>query len=117
MFFSIQQTAIMQSIEGFNVDPPSGGPGRTIGRITLDETNFVERGEIASHRDSVPLVSTVVRVNLFWMGRRPLAGEGTQMHLRLATREVVCEVANPSDYRLRIGPTSGESVGSQEPGG
>ena len=38
--------------------------GRAVG-ITLDEQIFVERGEIASRDDSVPLVSTSFRANLF----------------------------------------------------
>ncbi len=93
VFSPSNKTAVVQSIEGFNVDPPQSEAqaGQSVG-ITLDEQIFVERGEIASHRDSVPLVSTAIRVNLFWMGRRPLE-KGRKYVLRLATREVACEVA------------------------
>ena len=71
VFSPSNKTAVVQSIEGFNVDPlpVEAQAGQSIG-ITLDEQIFVERGEIASHRDSIPLVSTAIRVNLFWMGRR-----------------------------------------------
>ena len=40
--------------------------------MTLDEQIFVERGEIASRQDDLPLVSTAFRANVFWLGRRPL---------------------------------------------
>ena len=68
VFSPSNKTAVVQSIEGFNVDPLpiEAQAGQSIG-ITLDEQIFVERGEIASHRDSIPLVSTAIRVNLFWM--------------------------------------------------
>jgi len=93
VFSPSNKTAVVQSIEGFNVDPPrsEAQAGQSVG-VTLDEQIFVERGEIASHRDSIPLVSTAIRVNLFWMGRRPLE-KGRKYVLRLATREVACEVA------------------------
>jgi bifunctional enzyme CysN/CysC len=93
VFSPSNKAAVVQSIEGFNVDPlpVEAQAGQSIG-ITLDEQIFVERGEIASHRDSIPLVSTAIRVNLFWMGRRPLE-KGRKYTLRLATREAVCEVA------------------------
>src|SRR2546425_9021378 len=48
-------------------------------------TTLFRSGEIASHEDSVPLVSTTFRCNLFWMGRRPLEA-GKKYVLRLATR-------------------------------
>src|SRR5437867_12486936 len=58
----------------------------------LDEQVFIERGEVASLDDSVPLVSTAFRCNLFWMGKRPLESDKKYV-LRLATREVECEIA------------------------
>src|SRR5437867_13191527 len=58
----------------------------------LDEQVFIERGEVASLDDSVPLVSTAFRCNLFWMGKLSLESDKKYV-LRLATREVECEVA------------------------
>ena len=60
--------------------------------MTLDEQIFVERGEIATHQERLPLVSTAFKANLFWLGRRQLE-EGSRYLLRVATKEVECEVA------------------------
>ncbi len=93
VFSPSNKSANIKSVEVFNIEPAptEAWAGQSIG-ITLDEQIFIERGEIASHVDSVPLVSTSFRVNLFWLGRRPLE-RGRKYLLRLATREVDCEVA------------------------
>ncbi|MBM4124223.1 MAG: adenylyl-sulfate kinase [Nitrospira sp.] len=93
IFSPSNKTANVKSVEAFNVEPlpVEALAGQSVG-ITLDEQIFIERGEIASHQDSIPLVSTAFRVNLFWLGRRPLEFDRKYL-LRLATREVDCEVA------------------------
>ncbi len=94
LFFSpSNKSANVQSIEAFNIDPPptQGEAGQSVG-ITLDEQIFVERGHIATHEDCRPLVSTQIRANLFWLGNRPLEMRRLYI-LRLATREVPCEIA------------------------
>lgn len=93
VFSPSNKRANIQSIEAFNVEPaPTGAEaGDSIG-ITLDEQIFVERGEIATHQDRLPLVSTSFKANLFWLGKRPLE-KGRKYLLRVATKEVGCEVA------------------------
>lgn len=93
VFSPSNKSANIKTIEAFNVDPPpvEAVAGESIG-ITLDEQIFIERGEVASHESSLPLVSTAIRANIFWLGRRPLE-RGRKYMLRLATREVECEVA------------------------
>lgn len=83
----------IKSVEAFNIEPQltTGEAGQSIG-VTLDEQIFVERGEIASHPDQLPLVSTAFRANLFWLGKRPLE-RGRKYLLRVATKEVDCEIA------------------------
>lgn len=116
-FSPSNKAANIMSIEAFNVEPPptEGQAGQSIG-ITLDEQIFIERGEIASHEDEIPLVSTAFRANVFWLGRRPLE-YGRRYVLRLATREVDCEVAiihrivNAADLDQRQG---GNAVGRNE---
>ncbi|MBI4401368.1 MAG: adenylyl-sulfate kinase [Nitrospirae bacterium] len=117
VFSPSNKAANIKSIEAFNVEPPptEGQTGQSIG-ITLDEQIFIERGEIASHEDEIPLVSTAFRANVFWLGRRPL--EYCRRYLlRLATREVDCEVAiihrivNAADLDQRQG---GNAVGRNE---
>jgi bifunctional enzyme CysN/CysC len=93
VFSPSNKMARVRSIEGFAVDPPItwSGAGRSLG-VTLDEQIFVERGEVASHAESPPLVSTAFRCNLFSMGQRPLE-TGRPYTLRLSTQEVTCEIA------------------------
>jgi bifunctional enzyme CysN/CysC len=87
------KTAIVQTVEAFNIEPPptQAQAGQSVG-VTLDEQIFVERGEVISHEDSLPLVSTSFRANLFWLGRRPLEMNKPYL-VRLGTREVECHVA------------------------
>ncbi len=93
VFSPSNKSALVKTVEAFNVEPvpTEATAGQSTG-ITLDEQIFIERGEIASREDSAPLVSTTFRCNLFWMGRHPLEA-GKKYLLRLATREVECEVA------------------------
>ncbi len=93
VFSPSNKTAMVKSIEAFNIEPPpvEVQAGESIG-VTLDEQIFVERGEIASHEAALPLVSTALKANVFWLGRRPLQGSRRYV-LRLATREVACEIA------------------------
>jgi bifunctional enzyme CysN/CysC len=93
VFSPSNKSANIQTIEAFNVDPPptQAQAGQSVG-ITLDEQIFVERGQIAAQESDRPLVSTRIRANLFWLGKQPLETRRTYS-LRLATREVPCEVA------------------------
>ncbi len=93
VFSPSNKSTLVKAIEAFNIEPvpTEATAGQSTG-ITLDEQIFIMRGEIVSHEDSVPLVSTTFRCNLFWMGRRPLEA-GRKYLLRLATREVECGVS------------------------
>ncbi len=94
VFSPSNKRANIRTVEAFNIEPQptEGQAGQSIG-VTLDEQIFVERGEIASHQEHLPLVSTAVRANLFWLGKRPLE-KGRKYLLRVATKEVDCEVAS-----------------------
>lgn len=94
VFSPSNKHANIRSVEAFNVEPvPTGAEaGQSVG-ITLDEQIFVERGEIATHQEQLPLVSTAFKANLFWLGKRPLE-MGRKYILRIATKEVDCEVAS-----------------------
>ena len=88
VFSPSNKRANIRTIEAFNIEPvPTfAEAGQSVG-ITLDEQIFVERGEIASHPDRLPLVSTAFKANLFWLGKRSLE-EGRSYLLRVATKEV-----------------------------
>ncbi|MPZ13813.1 MAG: GTP-binding protein [Chloroflexi bacterium] len=92
VFAPSNKTARVKTIEGFNVDSPllEGAARQSIG-VTLDEQIFVERGEVACQEEFAPQVSTTLRCNVFWLGARPLE-IGCRYLVRLATREVACEV-------------------------
>jgi bifunctional enzyme CysN/CysC len=92
VFVPSYKAARVRSIEAFNVEPPPADAvaGQSIG-VTLDEQIFVERGEIAAHAGELPHVGVSLRCTLFWMGNRPLE-VGRRYLLRLATREVECEI-------------------------
>lgn len=94
VFSPSNKRANVRTVEAFNIDPQptEGQAGQSIG-VTLDEQIFVERGEIASHQESLPSVSTAFRANLFWLGKRPLE-KGRKYLLRVATKEVDCEVVS-----------------------
>jgi len=92
LFSPSNKTAHVSSIEAWHVDRPpiEAHPGESIG-ITLDEQIFVERGEIASHAEEPPQLSTVFRATLFWLGKSPLlVGKGYK--LKLSTQEAAVTV-------------------------
>ena len=93
VFSPSNKRANIRTVEAFNIEPQptEGQAGQSVG-VTLDEQIFVERGEIASLQDSLPQVSTAFRANLFWLGKKPLE-KGRKYLLRVATKEVDCEVA------------------------
>jgi bifunctional enzyme CysN/CysC len=73
LFSPSNKTAKIKSIEAWHVPMPplEAAAGQSIG-ITLDEQIFVERGEVASHKDHAPTESNVFRAHLFWLGQKPL---------------------------------------------
>lgn len=69
-------------------------PGESIG-ITPEDQLFVERGEIISHPESAPYVSSTLTANLFWLGDHHLR-VGKKYVMKLATQEIECLVASIS---------------------
>ena len=78
VFSPSNKTAKVKSIEAWGVDtePVEARAGQSIG-ITLDEQIFVERGEVISHEDHAPPLTTVFRATLFWLNQKPLTVGGT----------------------------------------
>ena len=68
----------------------NAGVGQSVG-ITLDEDIFIERGHVASHGHSAPVVTNVFRANLFWLGREALV-PGAQYRLRRGAAETLATV-------------------------
>ena len=82
----------VRSIEAWNspAPPVQAQAGESVG-ITLEDQLFVERGEVASHEESPPLLSTVFRATLFWLGHEPMA-PGKTYKLKLNTRDAPVRV-------------------------
>ena len=86
LFSPINATARVASIEAWNAQAPANaGVGQSVG-ITLDEDIFIERGHVASHVHSAPVVTNVFRASLFWLGRSALV-PGAQYRLRRGAAE------------------------------
>jgi bifunctional enzyme CysN/CysC len=86
LFSPSNKTSVVESIETWSAEAPAvAGAGRSAG-LTLREQIYISRGEVMSHVDTPPEVSTKLRVNLFWLGRKPMLA-GQRYKLKLATAE------------------------------
>ena len=77
------RSATVKSIE--NKVGETALAGENVG-ITLNEQLFVERGDIASHAESIPSAANSLRAKLFWLDKTPLKA-GQSYRLRCATAE------------------------------
>ena len=78
----------VESIEQF-MKPPleSASAGESIG-ITLEDSLFVERGQIAYPADDSPTqIADTFKASLFWMSRKPMAVD-EKLLIKCATQEV-----------------------------
>jgi bifunctional enzyme CysN/CysC len=92
LFSPSNKRSTIASIEAFSAAPPASTAAGTSTGVTLTEQIYVSRGEIMSHVDASPRVSTMMRVNLFWLGRRPME-VGKRYKLKLATAETEVRIA------------------------
>ena len=91
VFSPSNKTVTVRSIEGFNSDPRTTiNAGWSTG-FTLSEEIYVTRGEIISHVDRAPLVSTRFRVNLIWLSKKPFV-TGRDYKIKLHTQAVAVRI-------------------------
>jgi len=92
IFSPSNKTGIVKSIEAWSVpsQPDTAEASQSIG-FTLDEQIFVERGDVATRTDQLPIVSKEFNVNIFWMGKNRLEA-GKTYTIKLTTQETTCEV-------------------------
>ncbi len=77
----------VRAIEVTGVDPaPVEATAGDSVEMTLEEPLLIERGEVASHEDQPPQLSTVFRATLCWLAGAPLE-VGQRYALKLATQE------------------------------
>ncbi|MBL4683659.1 MAG: GTP-binding protein [Nannocystaceae bacterium] len=97
IFSPSNKTSTTKSIEAFSAPvTTAAAAGSSVG-LTLTEELFIERGEVMSHLDAEPLVGTRLRVNVFWLGRRPMTMD-KRYKLKLGTAQVEVRI----DKILRV---------------
>ena len=87
VFSPSNKISTIKTVEGFNTAPRNEiGAGWSTG-FTLAEEIYITRGEVMSHADRAPLVSTRLRTNMIWLGKKPFA-VGRDYKLKLGTMAV-----------------------------
>jgi bifunctional enzyme CysN/CysC len=111
VFSPSNKKGVVKSIEAWSVPqaPVEASSSQSIG-FCLTEQIFVERGEVATRLDEVPIVSTTFDANLFWMGKRHLE-KGRTYTLKLTTQEVPCEVV---EFKRVIDASTLETLPNQD---
>ncbi|HIN86310.1 MAG TPA: adenylyl-sulfate kinase, partial [Myxococcales bacterium] len=92
VFMPSAKTSVIASIEVFSA--PSSvevHAGESVG-VTLAEQVYVRRGDIMSHVEVLPQISTLIRANIFWLGKESMVF-GKRYKLKLGTASVECEIA------------------------
>ena len=104
------KSARVASIESWNIAAPllAASAGQSVA-ITLQEQIFVERGQIASHEDNLPVETNVFRANIFWLGKNPL-GEGSRYTLKPHTGQHRVEVQSIDRIVDVVDLSSGKGV-------
>ena len=91
VFSPSNKISTIKSIEGFNSAPRTSLEAGWSTGFTLTEEIYVTRGEVMSHVDKPPLVSTRVRANMIWLGKSPLV-PGRDYKLKLGTAAVAVQL-------------------------
>jgi bifunctional enzyme CysN/CysC len=92
LFSPSNKVSTVASLEVFSAPTPEAvTAGRSVG-VTLTEQIFVERGDVMSHLREEPAVGTRLRVNLFWLGRKPMEA-GRVYKLKLHTVQTECRIS------------------------
>jgi bifunctional enzyme CysN/CysC len=87
LFSPSNLTGRVRSLEAWSVSETrtEAVAGESVG-ITLEEQIFVERGDVMSHLDDLPVETNVFRGRLFWLGHRSLKVDD-RLRLKLHTTE------------------------------
>lgn len=88
VFLPSGKRSTIASLEVFSAEAPKALYAGNTASVTLEEQVFVSRGDVLCRPTQRPQVSDRLRVNLFWLGRKPMTPE--------------------KRYRLKLGATSVE---------
>ena len=111
VFSPSNKLGVIKTIEAWSVEnqPVEAKASESIG-FTLEEQIFVERGDVATLKSDLPIVSTTFDVNVFWMGKRHLE-KGRTYTLKLTTQEVPCEIV---EFKKVVDASTLETLEGQE---
>jgi len=111
VFSPSNKIGVIKTIEAWSVEnqPIEAKASESIG-FTLEEQIFVERGDVATLKSDLPIVSTTFDVNVFWMGKRHLE-KGRTYTLKLTTQEVPCEIV---EFKKVVDASTLETLEGQE---
>ncbi|MBA2479694.1 MAG: adenylyl-sulfate kinase [Planctomycetes bacterium] len=84
VFSPSNKTSLIRSIEAFNSAPRTEIQAGWSTGFTLAEEIYITRGEIMSHAEHAPLVSTRLRANLIWLGKKPFV-QGRDYKIKIGT--------------------------------
>jgi len=116
VFSPSNKTALVASIESWSTPgaPVEASAGQSVG-FTLKEQIFVERGEVASHLEDAPKLTTVFRAHLFFLGRNALVvGKRYKLKLGSAEAQVQVETIERIIDTDTLAARPGDSVGRNE---
>ncbi len=87
VFSPSNKVSTIKTIEGFNTAPRTSIDAGWSTGFTLSEEIYVTRGEVMSHAETAPTVSTRVRANMIWLGKAPFAAN-RDYKLKLGTAAI-----------------------------
>jgi bifunctional enzyme CysN/CysC len=85
VFHPSNKSSTVKSIEAFNAPARKAIEAGWSTGITLTEEIYVTRGEVLSHTENPPLVSTRFRANMIWLGKKPFS-PGRDYKLKIHTQ-------------------------------
>ncbi|HTL48090.1 MAG TPA: GTP-binding protein [Verrucomicrobiae bacterium] len=88
IFLPSNKRSEIKSIEVFNASAKQRIVAGASSAVTLKEQIYINRGDVMCKLDEpLPLVSTLVKVKIFWMGRQPMVKD-KEYKLKLGTAKI-----------------------------
>ena len=85
IFYPSGKSSTVKSLERFNAESPKDFSAGSAASLTLEQQIYIARGQLAGRADEpAPKVSKRLRVNLFWMGKKPME-KGKDYILKVGT--------------------------------
>lgn len=87
VFYPSFKRSEIKTIESFNAPSKKSAAAGYCAGVTLSEQIYINRGEIlCKQEEPTPLVSTLIAVHLFWMGKHPMVAD-KEYKLKLGTSQ------------------------------